>query len=204
MFSMENNKFPSKEENNKDKFKKALESWGEKNGNTLVFFDNDLKQEDKFEIKEDILAEFHPNKEVKYFANVLKNFLEGPIFTDSFHKLHRDLFKVDSNNKYRFDWEQEHEKELTLESLDFYKSNRLNLNRCSHVIGVLSFLKDFTNNLDLKNKLINLENKVPSEFLKKNKEGIVEYNFLDDAEKIRVVRELTEVVKGAIILLTEK
>ena len=145
-------------------------------------------------------------KDILYAVNVFKSFLKGPIFTDTFHKKHRDIFKVDEEHAYRYDWELENInlEKIDKDTIDYYKSNRLNANKCFQAAGFLAILADLVVDVETKKELLNYKEEVPQELYKVEEDGTLAYNFFNDEKKVKIVQELSEIIKKALNLLTEK
>lgn len=188
---------------------KELFLFSGEHGNPLYFEDlgSPLGSDSEKEIfiNEEVLKGLDEEKkeDAKFTFDSLRSFLKGPIFTDTFHKNHRDL---SNENKFtRHKWEMANKDKLSNEALKYYQSNRLNFNKCNQVINSLSVLEDYVLNPEIKGQLSELKGRIPSEFLEQDeKEKILKYSTLEDDEKIRVVEELTEIARDTINLLSEK
>lgn len=194
--------------NEKAKTIEELASFSVKYNNPFYFEDFGLDNESELikntKVKKEVLENLNEeDKEwVEFILESFKSFLKGPIFTDSFHKNHRDLFNEDNFTRYK--WQIAHREELSEKALQYYNANRLRINKCSNIVGFLPTLKDLVVNPDIKNKLLDFEKSIPSELLDKDEEEVLQYSTLEDDEKIRVVKELTKIVEKTILLLTEK
>ena len=213
-FDKLNNSFPESRENKIKVIKERTEiigeliSLGEQNNNSLTFKDsglNDkLEQTKNIKIKEEVLKGLNEESIdlIKYSLEIFKSFLRGPIFTDNFG------FDHPSRRK----WETTHVEKgkLSPEAKEYYYSNRLNTNRgWSGVITELKELEGIIINSNIKNKLDNLKSKISREFFDKYYEvqdrvNVEIYNKLSKDAKVKIVEELTEIVREIIVLLEEK
>lgn len=180
-----------------------LSGFTRENGNPIVFKDFGVPDESELikdhKIREEVLEGLNEEKidEVKFSLEVCKSFITKPIFTDSFHE------NLDARN----DWEEKYFfklKELNKEAFEYGQSNRLRVNVCYSVLISLEIFSDDIKNTNLKKEFLTLKEKIPKEFKEKDENGYQKYHSLPDDEKIRVVKELTEIAKKAISLLEEK
>jgi len=97
---------------------------------------------------------------------------------------------------------------LSPEAKRWYKSNRLNTNEgWNAVLSEITELEETIFNQDIKKELENLKNKIPRDFFDKyevqNKVKVETYHRLLKDKKVKVVEELSKIVKGMILLLEE-
>ena len=164
---------------------------------------NDLEN---LEIKPNIAK---TEEQIYLFKELLKTskiYLNGPIFTDNFHKDHG------KRRNFEDVWEKKiAEKEITREDqeiLDYYNSNRLGINSILGIIGFLNLLID-TEDIedDTKNKLISILNKVPRELFEKDEDGCLLYQNLEDLSnqkgigKVEVMVKFSDLVRKIVSIL---
>jgi len=175
--------------------------------NPISFKSFGLNSESKLikntKIKEEVLEGLDEDKKnkVKYSLEIFQSFLKDPIFTDSFGLDHpsRRIWETTYIEKGK----------LSPEVKKCYYSNCLNaVTGWNKVISEIQELEETILNQGIKDNLENLKNKIPCEFFDKykveDKVKVEIYYRLSDDEKVRVVKELKEIVKEIILLLTEK
>jgi hypothetical protein len=139
----------------------------------------------------------------KLLLKFSKSYLNGPIFTDSFHKDHR-LFGG------RREWENNSENLMDKETSEYYKTNRLGINNCWHVIGFLDVLLDDIKDFKTKNELEDIKNNIPKELTEKDKDDILEYSKLADDKheeidgKIEVIKKFSDITQKLLSFLEKK
>ncbi len=180
----------------------ALEliAFGEKTGNKLDFKDygkNFDYSKDKalLSVKKKALIGMDEEAQdlTKDSLAVFKAYFSGPIFIDEFHQDHTSRRK----------WETSLKESVSKESLDFYKKNRLGVNKCATVVGFLDIVLEMIQNEEMKKQLSKLQEVLPKELLEKQEEGYLKYHFLSDEEKLDVIKRLSSVAEKATGILEE-
>lgn len=182
----------------KGKIIEDLTSFSVQNDNPLYFEDFGLDDDSVLIKNTKIKKEVLEGLEKKVCLDVenaflhFKSFLRGPIFTDSFHQ----------NHVLRREWEKKIH-EIDPKVYEYYQSNRLNTNRYCVVESWLSILEKDIINPDIKNKLSELKRNIPIELKGGNKNGGPKYSELKDSKKVKAIKEISEIVKQAILLLED-
>ncbi len=201
------NQSVSEETSKKEEIRKTAELvgellfWSEKNHNPIIFSKKYLSEmtDSKFDlyqnskIKDKVLEELddYDRKIVEKEFMAFKSFVTCPIFTDSYGKDHYS----------RREWELNHLNELSKEALDYYKSNRLGINKCSFVISYLHIITSEITDSNLKKSLGDLEQEMAALFM--NEDGNIKYNSLSDENKIEIVEKFTVITKEVVAILEE-
>lgn len=181
---------------------KELDATAKATGNNLIFYDygfkNKLEIDEGLEVSPSILKNLNEEDKIyiKEIMSNFKDFIYGPVFTDEFI----------GNHVGRREWEKEYienNKDISQKSRDYYKSNRMNANTAVGTTAqYLRDLVDIVNVPEIKHKIELLILKAPPEiyerYLNEDDEMIPKYYNLSNSEKIRVVEDLTEIIKEAI------
>jgi hypothetical protein len=182
-----------------------LVSLGGKTGNHLEFKEVGLSGDlskllETTIIKAGIAKDLSPDdlEELRNVVGVLTHFITSPIFTDSFGLNHKARGVWEKQSGLR---ENADNGKISDSAKAYYHANRLGFGRCSAAIGLISHLTDNIVSLDLKSHFQELIKNIPREFLEKDENDNSLYNSLEDAEKIRVVAELSGVVSEVIFFL---
>jgi len=173
---------------------KALLDFCEKNDNPIVILesgkviDTDLKLSKHWQNLPDI------DKDIAEMLLIRANeFLNSPLFTDSFHEDHGK----------RRSWEDQcAESKMSPELLEYYASNRLNLNRLSLPFSFKAWFETLDNAfLENLPKSAILEN-LQKELAQFSVSNLHQYGFASDKEKVLVVKNFESLFKKIVSLLS--
>ena len=129
-----------------------------------------------------------------------KLYLSGCIFTDEkkIHKNYDNLQDPDS----RHGWEQVNIYKFDSNFLEYYKSNRINMgSKIFSSLGYLGLIADTVKNSEIKTKIKTLIEKIPKEI---SEDKGFAYNNASNGDKIKMVKEFSELIKNAIYILENK
>lgn len=151
-------------------------------------------------IKEGIAKDLSENdlELMRGTVGILTSFIMAPIFTDDFgldHEARQQWEKrvgLRKNNGHG---------EVSDSAKTYYHANRLGFNRCSAVVGFLLGLEKNISDPELKASCQKLVRAIPPEFLEEDENKNCQYHGLEDAEKVKVVEQLSDVVREAIFFL---
>ena len=142
-------------------------------------------------------------KDIKNILKILRFFLEGPAFIDNF-------INEDNRESYL------KTKLLETKNIDFlkteelyrnYKSNRVELNRISAVLGCVKLLNNITNDenfpkyQEIRNEILKIQKKIPLELGTDLNKVSEKYNLLSFKQKTPIMNEITSIAKEVFILL---
>jgi len=182
-----------------------LSSVSDKTGNHLKFkevgLNGDLnKLMETTNIRAEIAKDLSENdlELMRKVVGILTHFITSPIFTDKFGLDHASRQTWEKQSGLR---ENRSNSQISDSAKIYYHANRLGFNRCSAAIGLMLNIADNIINPDLKIRFQELTKNIPREFLEKDENDIFQYHNLEDADKIRVVEELSRIVKEAIFFL---
>lgn len=178
---------------------------GQNTNNNLKFREAGLNSDlgkllETTKIKEGITKNLSANdvELMRGAVGILTSFVTAPMFTDNFGLDHQSrqqwetLVGLRKNNGHG---------QISDAAKTYYHANRLGFNRCSAVVGLISHLAENIVDQDLKIRFQELIKEIPSEFLETDENNNYQYHGLEDAEKIRAVEKLSEVVREVIFFL---
>lgn len=131
-------------------------------------------------------------------VGILTSFVMAPIFTDDFGLDHEARQQWEKRAGLR---KNNGHGQVSDSAKTYYHANRLGFNRCSAVIGLISHLAENIVDQDLKVSFQELVATIPPEFLEKDENNNYQYHGLEDAEKVKVVERLSDVVREVIFFL---
>ena len=111
----------------------------------------------------------------------IKSYLNGPIFTDNFGEDH-------SSTTGRRGWEKKMDELIPQDLLEYYNSNRLGSSRNNQAISFLDSVIYFLEDSGIKNKLVEIKNKIPKDLTQKNSENDLLFHFINDADKVAFIK----------------
>ncbi|MDX9779136.1 MAG: hypothetical protein RBT30_02775 [Patescibacteria group bacterium] len=172
---------------------KALLDFCEKNNNPIVILesgkviDTDLKLSKYWQNLPDI------DKDIAEMLLIRANeFLNSPLFTDSFHEDHGK----------RRSWEDKYaESQMSPDLLEYYASNRLNLNRLSLPFSFKAWFETLNKNVVDNLSAVTL-NSLQKELDKLTVQDLHKYGLASDQEKIEIVRNFENIFKKIVTLLS--
>ena len=172
---------------------KALLDFCEKNNNPIVVLesgkviDTDLKLSKHWQNLPDI------DKDIAEMLLIRTNeFLNSPLFTDSFHEDHGK----------RRSWEDKYaESQMSPDLLEYYASNRLNLNRLSLPFSFKAWFETLNKNVVDNLSAVTL-NSLQKELDKLTVQDLHKYGLASDQEKIEIVRNFENIFKKIVTLLS--
>jgi hypothetical protein len=179
------NKIIEKKKSKLEKKAEALEILCKENGNPINIID----------IGEDYdLEKIEKDKRVsrKSFLIILRKYLSGPVFTDTFSKDHEKRREWELKNKEFLN------KNKSKDIAKYYLSNRLGFNKNYNLIISIKNLFNLMKDSKLKEELRVIKDKIPLEL---TGDSDKKYHELEDMEKIEVVKKFSDVVKQLIAFL---
>lgn len=183
-------------ENKRAEREKDLSNFCEKGGNSIVFLKSGSEQVEKINLSD---AWQNLDEEEREAAQMILDkanlFLHSPIFTDSFHEDHRS----------RRNWENDYLiQNAPLELLNYYQSNRFNLNLLSLPFFFRSWAEALAEDGKLSEDQKDLVKKINDELFRADPENLTKYGMKNDDDKYQIVVKLEKVFEDMINLLGDK
>ena len=182
---------------------KDLTKFCYRNGNPIVIIDfGENLDLENIQINPEILKVINsenPDSLDTMMADIkkIKSYLNGPIFTDNFGEDH-------SSTTGRRGWEKKMDELIPQDLLEYYNSNRLGSSRNNQAISFLDSVIYFLEDSGIKNKLVEIKNKIPKDLTQKNSENDLLFHFINDADKVACIKEFSQLIREALSVLEKQ